>query len=285
MSKENNVIVLEQKPIITYDLVEAKGKEVAERIASLNLAEIEPTEENLKVLKSTRTELSKEFKVFEEQRKMVKELIMKPYNDFDDAYKKHISSLFQDADAQLKKKVDAVDDAILNEKIAGIRAYFEDANAHEFLQFDDIGIKIIKSRSDKSIKDEIDEYLSMVQKDIETIKTLDNSDRVLAKYELCKNMGDAISQTNIEIQREKDIAERKAAQEEQRIALEAQRAAKMEQMQAQEAEQEEEQKVVQKEPEPEDKIYRASFSVTGTAAQLRELKKYMDEKGLNYESK
>jgi len=47
-------------------------------------------------------DLTKDFNDLENQRKMVKEIIMKDYNLFEDDYKKLISSLFKTADDQLK---------------------------------------------------------------------------------------------------------------------------------------------------------------------------------------
>jgi len=49
---------------------------------------LEPTEENLSLIKRTRTELKKDFDDLENARKMAKELIMKDYNLLDEQYKK-----------------------------------------------------------------------------------------------------------------------------------------------------------------------------------------------------
>jgi hypothetical protein len=289
---ENKVIVLEQKPIISYGLVEQKGKEVGELISSLKLGEIEASESNLKLIKDTRSSLSKEFKIFEDQRKMVKELIMKPYNDFDEAYKQHIKILFEDADKQLKEKTTSVESALLDEKINGIKEYFNEVNKFDFIKFDDLNLKIIRSKSDNVIKSEIDNYITAVDVAIETINTLENSDRVLAKFQISKDLNSAISQTNIEIQREKEIFERKEAQ---RIAEEQR---KENQILADEQRKNEEQNIVhqeedvcvdqpayQPEPKQEDQqeIFKASFTVFGTKEQFAELKQFMKNKGIRYE--
>ena len=291
---ENKVIELKQKPIIAYELVEQKGKEVQELIDSLSLDTIEATEDNLKTIKSTRTNLSKEFKIFEDQRKMVKELIMKPYNDFDEAYKKHISVLFKDADVLLKDKTSTVESKLLDEKVVGISNYFQQLNTHDFISFNDLGLKIIRSKSDTVIKNEIEDYLFDIETSINTIKTLENNDRVLAKFQISKDLNSAISQTNIELQREKEIADRKEAQ---RVAQEQiEEEARLREAQRQQAQNEvidaviEEpviqdepivQKVVQTPQAP--KIFKSSFTVFGTQEQFTELKQFMNIKGIRYE--
>lgn len=278
---DNQVIVLEQKPIISYDLVEQKGKEVRERIASLNLEAIEANEDNLKILKSTRTELKKDFDLFESQRKMVKDLVMKPYNDFDEAYKAHISSLFKDADIQLKAKVDTVDDEILTIKIDGIKAYFEEVNTFSFLAFSDLDLKIIKSITDKKLKEEIDSFLASVSSNLAMIDTLENKDRVLAKYQIHKDLNRAISEAQIEVKREQEIkAKNEADQVAQKEAEEREKQKEAEYV-AEVMPQAEETKA--EETKPEEKLFKSVFTVVGTRDQFAELKQFMNDKGIRYE--
>lgn len=269
---KNDVIVLKQKPIIAYDLVEQKGKEVRGLIASLNLNEIEPTEDNLKTIKSTRTSLSKEFKIFEDQRKMVKELIMKPYNDFDEAYKKHISTLFKDADVDLKNKASIVEDMLLEAKTDSLKDYFEIVNTFNFVKFEDLQLKIIRSKPDTAIKSEIDIYLADIENALTTIKTLENSERVLAKFQISKDLNSAISQTNLELQREKEIIKQKEEQE-----------AAQEQRRSKEAAKPKEKQQIKKETkEDQPKTFKSSFVVYGTREQFAELKEFMNNKGIKY---
>jgi len=263
---DSKVIVLEQKPIISYDLVEQKGKEVSEKIASLNLEAIEANEDNLELLKSTRAELKKEFDTFESQRKMVKELVMKPYNDFDEAYKAHISSLFKDADLQLKEKVSFVDDEILSIKIDGIKEYFVEVNKYDFIAFDDLELKIIKSITDKKIKEQIDEYLTAVENNLSMIETLENSDRILAKYQLHKDLNRAISEAQVEVKREAEIKAQNEAKDEQ-VKKEAQEQINEE--------------IEEHENAPQK--FRASFTVLATKDQLAKLKAFMNSEEISYE--
>jgi len=292
----SSIIELKQKPIISYDLIKQKGEEVAQKIAELNIEQIEASENNLKVIKSTRAELSREFKELEERRKMVKDLILKPYNEFEAAYKEYIATRFKDADVMLKSKVSVVEDGILQKKIDGIKQYFNEKNQFDFIEFDDLGLNIIRSKSDKAYKDQIDAYLDQVSRDIETIETLEHKDRVLAKYQLTKDLSNAISETNIEMQREEAIKKQKEEAEARRLAQEAAQEQAEADAKARHKEEEiayvehvapqvVETKNTQVEEPKKPQLYKTSFTVTGTAEQIKELKIYMNEKGLKYESK
>jgi len=296
MEEVNKVIVLEQKPIISYDLVEAKGKEVAERIEALDLDSIEPTEANIKVLKNARTELKKEFEVFENQRKMVKDMVMKPYNDFDAAYKEHISTLFKDADTKLKNKVGAVDDEILSLKIENVKAYFGEKNTHDFLKYEDLNQKVIKSITDKKLHAEIDEYLLSVKSALEMIDTLDNRDRISVKYQMHKDLNRAISEAQIEVKREKEIKEKKEAQEKAEKEKEERLAKEQEDLNARQkstpgATVGDERVGFGERPPIEEfekmfeqpQLRKTTFTVTATIGELKELRQYMNDKGLSYE--
>jgi hypothetical protein len=255
----NPIVELKTKPIIAYDLVELKGKEVKEFIDSLQLENISANEDNLSNLKQTRATLSKDFKTFEEQRKMVKDLIMKPYNDFNDSYNINIATIFKDTDKLLKSKIDEVENYILKEKIYGIIEYFNEVNIYDFIKFEDLKLKIVKSKSDSSIKEEIDIYLGEVEANINMINTLSNKERILAKYELTKDIKRAISETQLEVKHEEKII--KNEPKNPTCAKNAQ-APKEEQV----------------------KLLVASFEVTGTRSQFDKLKECMKELGIKYKS-
>ena len=175
----SKVIEVTQKPIIEYSVIDEIAQRVETKIESLNIETLDPTDGNLSLIKSTRAELNNDFKTLEEQRKMVKDIVLKDYNIFEDKYKQLIASKFKNADVTLKKMVDTVSDGILQAKINGIKEYFDFVNTYDFVKFEDLELKIIKSKSDKKIKEEIDEYLSNIKQSLETIQTLPNSEKWL----------------------------------------------------------------------------------------------------------
>lgn len=281
----SKIIEVTQKPIIEYSIIDEISQKVEAKIKSLNIGTLEPTEDNLSIIKSTRADLNSDFDTLEQQRKMVKDIVLKDYNAFEDKYKQLISSKFKEADATLKSMVDTVSDKILKVKIDGIIAYFSSVNDLDFVRFEDMNLKIIKSISDKKLKDEIDEYLAGVKQSLATIETLQNKERVLAKFQMHKDLSRAISDTNLEVQREEQIK----AQNEERERLAKER---------QQREQEERERVMEEpvhqpayEPEPEplveaiepEKTFKSSFTVYGTKEQFTELKQFMNNKGIRYE--
>lgn len=287
-------IVVTQKPIIVYEMLKPISENVTAKIQSLNIESLEPTEDNLALIKRTRTDLKKDFDDLENARMMAKEIIEKDYNTLNELYKKLIKAPFADADLKLKNLVDTVESGILKLKIDGLKEYFEDENTFDFISFDDMGLKIIKSKSDKAVKTEIDKYLANIKMSIATIETLPHKERVLAKFQMSKDLNRSISETNIEIQREEQIkaqnAERERQAEERKRLLEESK--RIESARFQESQDAIVEEVLQANPqlekqEPqlmsEDQVYKASFTVYATKAQLSELKTFMKEKGIRYE--
>ena len=69
-------IKLKVLPVIEHDLVKV-GNLVDKRLAQLNVANLVATDETIQSLKTLRADLNKELKEYEEQRKVVKDLITK----------------------------------------------------------------------------------------------------------------------------------------------------------------------------------------------------------------
>ena len=268
----SKAIVVTRTPIIAYEMLKPISESIITKIAALNIESLEPIEENLTLIKRTRTDLKKDFDDLENARKMAKELIMRPYDMLNEQYEKLIAVPFTDADIKLKKLVDKVETGILTLKVDGLKAYFKEQNIFEFVKFEDMSLKIIKSKSDKAIKDEIDAYLANIKTALDTIETLPNKERVLAKFQMSKDLNRAISETNLEIQREEQIKAQNEA-----------RAAAVNQPKQEPIAVEEKPKELIAEPKINDTIYKATFSVYATKAQLGKLKEFMNEMGVKYE--
>lgn len=256
-----------QQPIIEYSRLQEISNLVKAEIESLGIDKIEATEENLSLMKKTRASLNNRFKDFEDRRKFIKGVVLKPYNDFDESYKALISSEFNKADSLLKAGISAVESKILDEKVQTLKDYFESVNTFDFLKFEFLDLKINRSTSNKSIQDSINEQLEKIQQDLATIDTLPNKDRVLVRYQLTRDLNASISAVNIEMEREKAIAEAKQRESEVVAHQEESQVVDVAQAAAQEAQE----------------VYTASFKVTATMQQLKELKEFMKSRGIRYE--
>jgi len=215
MTQLPEVIRITEVPTIRSS-VDELALVVKKRIAELRIEEIEPTEENKKLLKATRANLNKEIKDYEEQRKKIKEILLKDYNVFEEEYKKKIKALYEETDKILKEAIDKIqreqdqelkDYALeyLNERLA--------VNDPGVIEFDKIKINYANK---KQIRLSIDNYIDDILKSLNIIKTYgENEGRLYAIWLRTNfNLVEAITQLNndiaVEKQLEREIKEREA---------------------------------------------------------------------------
>ena len=286
---EQNLITIEQLPIIVYEKIENVGQEIEKRITSLELDKQLVTEDTKKAVKDTRAMLNKEFENFETQRKQIKEKIQKPYIEFENAYNKFIKVHYENAEQTLKTKINEFDKQIIADKEARIREYFTElcqSNKIDFLPFSKIGLKINISTSDKSLKDRVNEVIEKIKNDLSLVNNISENDEfkaeILTEYKQTFDISTSIhnaqyrkQQREAELQR---LEAQKARAEQARLAAEA-KAKEVAPLQAPEVVKPQEQ-IVKNEavPAPQEvtpKLIQTTFSVQGTLEQLKALKVYI----------
>ena len=289
-----NIITVQQLPVIVYERLESVGQEIDKRIAALDLDKQLVTEDTKKAVKDTRAMLNKELKDFEEQRKRIKEQVIAPYEAFEKAYNTFIKVKYEKADSILKVKIDEFDKRLKEDKEARIRAYFTElcqANNIDFLPFERLCLNIRLNDSDKSLKDIVNTNIDNIVKSLEFIESLTDPDEykaeILADYKQTLDVTTAIrnaqyrkQQREAELQR---LEAQKAAAEQARLAAEA-RAKEVAPLQAPE---EVPALAIQEAPVPPQEVPApspqevtpdlivTSFTVQGTMEQLRALKAYI----------
>ena len=289
-----NLITVQQLPVIVYERLESVGQEIDKRIAALDLDKQLVTEDTKKAVKDTRAMLNKELKDFEEQRKRIKEQVVAPYEAFEKAYNSFIKVKYEKADSILKVKIDEFDKRLKADKEARIRAYFTElcqANNIDFLPFERLGLKIGLSDSDKSLKDLVNTNIDNVVKSLKFIESLTDPDEykaeILADYKQTLDVMRSINNAKYrKQQREAELARieaQKAAAEQARLAAEA-RAKEAAPLQAPE---EVPAPAIQEVPAPPQEVPApapqeavpdlivTSFTVQGTMEQLKALKAYI----------
>ena len=296
-----NIITVQQLPVIVYERLESVGQEIDKRIAALDLDKQLVTEDTKKAVKDTRAMLNKELKDFEEQRKRIKEQVVAPYEAFEKAYNSFIKVKYEKADSILKVKIDEFDTRLKADKEARIRAYFTElcqANNIDFLPFERLGLKIGLSDSDKSLKDIVNTNIDNVVKSLEFIESLTDPDEykaeILADYKQTLDVMRSINnakyrkqQREAELQR---LEAQKAAAEQARLAAEA-RAKEVAPLQAPEevpAPAPQEVPAPPQEvpaPAPQEEIIHVTLELIGTRAQLRALRQFLDINNIKYNSK
>lgn len=206
----NTGIELVQSPIIKQNLA-FMGSQVTERINALNISGQVATIDTVKALKELRAELNKELTDFEQQRKFVKEAVLKPYNEFEELYKNQISEKYTTAISTLKDKIATVEDAIKSNKKIAIMAYFHELCTSEkigFLTFENVGLDINLSTTEKAYKEKVNEYVQRVVDDLSLIDTQEWKSEILVEYKSTLNASRAIKAIQDRKERERLEQER-----------------------------------------------------------------------------
>lgn len=274
-----NIIVVRQLPQIEEHLQTIKT-EVTERVnRALSLV---CNEDTVKEVKAVRADLNKDLKGFEERRKAVKNAIMSPYEQFEAVYKECISDVYKNADIELKRKIDSVENELKEQKQSEILAYYTEyatAKSIDFVPFERANINVTLSASMKSLKEQAKSFIDRICDDLSLIDTQEHKDEILYEYKNSLNVSGAITMV---VNRYKAIEEAKAREEERkaREQAEAEAAAKVE-------------KVVETltpptaepiaPPVEKEPVLTVSLKVSGTRAELKKLKEFLTVNNYKYE--
>ena len=284
------LITLKQPPVIVYEKIKAVGQQIEAKISELNLDNQLVTDETLKSAKNTRTMLRKELDDFETQRKYIKEQVNAPYEAFEKAYKEHIKVHYDKADSTLKSKIDEVQNRLISDKSACIKEYFTELcqqQGIDFLIFERLPLNITITKSDKSLKEEVTGFVGEVSKSLQLIESLNEPNEfkaeMLTEYKQTLDVTRAIQnaqyrrqQREAELQR---IEAQRVAAEQARLAAEA-RAQEAAPLQAPE---EVPAPAIQEAPiPPQEEILHYTLGVSGTRAQLRALRQFLETNNINY---
>ena len=274
----NEIIEIKQLPVIVEKLQMIK-EEVTVRVTEA--LSLECTEETVKAVKQARASLTKEFKEWESKRGEVKKAIMSPYEQFETVYKDCITDVFKKADNELKNKISAVENELKEQKATEVKAYFaeyaESVNI-DFVTFERAGINVTLSASLKSLKEQAKAFLDKVNDDLTLIETQEHKTEILIEYKQTLNASAAITSV---VNRYK--------------AIEAEKAREAERQQREQEAKAAENKVEEIAPpvvepvltapkvEEADPVLKLTFTVTAPKSKLRELKKFLDNGGYQYE--
>lgn len=263
----NEVIVVRQLPEIEERLQEIKVDVTERANKAMSLV---CTEENRQAIKDIRAELRKEFNEWEEKRKEVKEAVLAPYNDFEKSYKDCITDIYKRVDADLKGKIDRVEDELKAEREAEVKAYFDEYLASkgiDFITYENADINVTLSASMKSLKEKAKAFIDRVCDDLNLIDTQEHKEEILYEYKRFFNVSSAITTVQM---RHKALEEERAKEAERKAREEAEKAAA-----------EKVATVVETltpptiVDEPIEEIFTAKFTVRGTKKQLKALKEFL----------
>ena len=250
----DNLMKITQKAIIEEQL-KTISDEIQKRV---DYAEkLVCTIDTIKDIKKQRTILRNQFNDLETQRKQVKAEFQAPYLRFEKVYKELISDKYKNADVKLKRKIDNVESELKLQKENNIREYFLEyceSEEIDFIKFEQIGLNINLSATEKSLREQIKAFVDKVKSDIELIQHEDNFAEIMIEYTKHLNVSRAIIEVK---ERHKKLSE---------IVNSADKNVQNDTN--------EQQKETLKAPE---QIYTMNFKVSGTKQQLVKLKQYLKD--------
>lgn len=271
-----DLIEVKQLPVIEEQL-RSVSTVIDERVK--NATSLVCTEESVKTIKEIRAELNKDYKEFENKRKLVKEQVLKPYNDFENVYKECISDKFRNADLILKGKIENVENELKSKKEKEIKEYFEEyktANNIDFITYGQARINVTLSASMKGLKEQAKQFIDKIVDDLKLIETQEHKTEILVEYKQTLNVSQAIASVTNRF---------KAIEEENKKIEQEKELQKFVVDTAKESDKYSEQ-IILNAPVTEEKqeeILTLKFTVKGTRTKLRELKQFLENGGYDYE--
>ena len=272
--------------VIEFNFDELK-QEITERASTyVNLVY---GEEQIQDAKKDRAKLNKFVKALSDERIKIKKECLKPYEDFE-AKIKELDGIVSNAIANIDNQVKGYEEKQKQEKKAKIEEYW-----HEVLQADKVPEAVTFNQifnekwlnvsvSMKSIQDEIDSRLEQIASDLETLANLPEFGfEAVEVYKTTLDLNKALN----EGKRLSDIQKRKAEAERLKAEMEAEQARLAAEVEAQKAEAVE--PVKEAFPAdamnpPEQPKQWVSFKALLTVDQARELKRFFDDRCIEFEA-
>lgn len=182
----NDIIKIEQLPVIKENLMSVKSSVIERTSTVMSLA---VTEENRKEIKKVRADLNKEINEYNKQLKAVKKAVIQPYEELAEIYRECVSEPYKKADEQLKKGIEEIECRLKAEKEEEIKRYFEEYAESlrvDFIPFEKLRLNITLSASVKSLKEQVAAFLDKVSEEMDSLLSMDNKEELFAEY---KNNG------------------------------------------------------------------------------------------------
>ena len=215
VNDNQDLIVINQLPVISEQLDKVKA-EIQRRTAFADTVTV--SEENRQEIKKMRAAMNAEKSRLDEVYKTALEKVIAPIQAVQDKYKDCVG-LYTKANSQLKAKIDVIEDGLKLAKENSVKEYFEElvtAKNIDYISFEQLGLKITLSVSEKKLKEQVNNIVERVATDLKAIDIQEDKEEILVEYKKHLNVSEAVSTVAARhkaIQAEK---ERKIKQEEQR---------------------------------------------------------------------
>ena len=203
-------IVLKQMPVITHQLKKV-GESVVKRLSDLNIDGQVATVDTVQSMKKLRATLSKESGSYKLQIDTVVKKGTQPFTELKEIFKTEISEPYANAESTLKTKIGVHETKVKQKKEGELKLYFvECCQAYniDFLIFDDVGLEINLSKTEKYYKEKCGAFVEKVVNDIELINLQEHKIEMLVEFKKDLNVSKAIKDVQVRKQSEKEEIER-----------------------------------------------------------------------------
>ena len=277
----NSIVTIETMAVVKQqldkvsELVINKTKDIDKVLEDINNLSQEEQEEQKQDIKKYRTYLNTLKDELETKRKELKKKINEPYEEYNSYYESTVLNNLNEGIAKLTNSINSIEDKQKQDKqdmlIEFYNEYEEKYNLNGITKFENIGLNITLTASEKSLKEQIVSFCEKVANEIELIKNEEYKEEILIEY---KTNGFDYSKAKLSV-----ISKHKQIEEmQQRIA-------------EQEEVKQEEQKVIDKVNEitapkeilENDEILETTFTVKTTKENLLKLIDFMKENSIAYE--
>jgi hypothetical protein len=196
-----------------YRRIKKEAEELAEQIKTVDV-----NEENVKASKKLLAVVNRRLKELEDTRIGIKKTLLEPYQLFEEQVKE-IVGIVKEADAEVREQVKLLEEFDRIEKEDMIKAIWDKRIVHyslgALIPFKDFASPkhFNKTTSIDAVEKEMVEFLERTQKDINVIKTMDNSKEIVSAYLGRYDLAEAIAIVTEQINRDKEIEKKTKALE------------------------------------------------------------------------
>lgn len=273
-----NAISLVQLPIIREQLAPLSAEIDKEVSEALSLAVVPET---LAQVKKVRAKIRKGFDELEQQRKQLKNAIMEPYDQFmEQVYTPMIAVKFEEGDEELKKKINAVEQQLKQEKIDDLKEFFRelaDSEHLDWLDYERAGINVTMSKSRAALHGAVEVFVEKVAGDVTAINAMPDAEEILVEYKRTLRLGEAVETVG---------KRRRAIEQERREREHLAQLRKAEEETARRAREAAEQAPVLSAPKKVEEqtveSLTVTFTVTDTKERLKILKAFLESNNYKY---
>lgn len=270
--------------IKSLGMIEDNISEVKEKVIKLNeyYKNITFTEETMKQATEEKANVNKFKKAVADYKKNIIAEYKKPIEVFENTAKeteKILADTYNTINEQVEKYKNIQKEQIEKE----IKEYFEEyktANNIDFITYEQAKINITLSASMKSLKEQAKAFIDKTVEDLNLIETQEYKAEILVEYKQTLNVSNAITTV---ANRFKAIEEEKKKQENKVVEIAMNKNHEMTKESYEQLEEAFNKPLEQPKEEIKEDILTVNFKATATRTLLKELKSFMNERGIKYE--